>query len=81
MRVFEILDKLNQSDDERNPLAAKVVLCPTFVRSQTTKRGIEITMGADASLLPDMLNSRLTPILLLVDMEEYKKIQPKGGAE
>ncbi|HOJ04148.1 MAG TPA: hypothetical protein PK916_09095 [Bacteroidota bacterium] len=78
MRLFEILDKLNQMDSSDAGANAKVVVCPDFVSSKTTGRGVEITMGADASVNPHLMVGRLTPILVLVDMDEYKKVAEGG---
>lgn len=70
-RLFQTLDDMNVHDGDHK--TAFVGVCGDFVSGQTTKRGAQITMGAPAEAVTNILTGKTIPVLLLIDKEEYNK--------
>lgn len=74
MRLFEILDKMNVNDGENK--TAFLGVCDAVVAADVKKNNATITMGVPREAALDYINgSRLKPLLLLVDLDEYEKIK------
>lgn len=75
MRVFEILDAINQNDTENK--TRNLLLSPHFVRAKKTGQGAEITMGVDDETLHKLMDpsSGFSPFLVVVNMLEYQRIK------
>jgi hypothetical protein len=71
--LFEVLHTMNVHDTEHK--TEFVQLSNHFVSAKTVKQGATITMGAEAKCLLDL--GKRIPILLLVDKEEYDKLNTK----
>ncbi|WP_419486997.1 hypothetical protein [Chryseobacterium bernardetii] len=46
----------------------------TFVAGNKTKKGSELTMGADESTLLGLMNDKYIPVLFCVNAEQYKML-------
>ena len=71
MRLFQILDEMNQADTKNN--TRLVAVGNQFVAARKVKPGAIVEMGADETALHDLLTDKVIPILVLVDREEYFK--------
>lgn len=74
-RLFEILDDMNKEDINNG--TRLVSISNSFISANKIKRGTEIKMGADDQAAIDLLSDKVTPILLLIDKEEYFKRKTK----
>jgi len=70
-RLFQILDEMNVEDGEKG--TRLVAVSPHLISAHKIKAGTKVTMGADDTVIQDIMNDRVIPILLLVDKKEYFK--------
>lgn len=74
MRMFEILDQLNLMDEKNGTV--NVGVCPDVisVNAYTNHGDIKIGLPVDVAHKLTLKSDRYKPILLVIDMEEYNKI-------
>lgn len=72
-RFFEVLDYMNVQDTEND--TANIQVCPNFVSANFSKKGTQVTMGVPGNIVFDLETDKLIPVLLLVNREEYDKLQ------
>lgn len=70
---FDILQYLTTTGDNMD-----IAMCPDFVRSNLTKRGTEITMGAAAIASDKLMNGEWLPVLYLFNKKKFFEIKSKG---
>ena len=77
-RLFEILDQMNIQDTENGTM--NIQLCPNFVSADYSKKinGTKVTMGIPGNIVFDLETDKLIPVLLLVNREEYDKLQSEN---
>lgn len=73
-RLFQVLDEMNLADSENN--TAFVAVCPNLVAADYGKniQGTKVTMGVPGNVVIDLQANKLIPVLLLINREEYDKI-------
>jgi len=72
-RFFEIIDQMNIQDTENN--TENIQVCPTFISANFSKKGTQVTMGVPGNIVFDLESDKLIPVLLLINREEYDKLQ------
>lgn len=75
-RFFEVLDYMNVQDTDNN--TENIQVCPTFVSANFSKKGTQVTMGVPGNIVFDLDTDKLIPVLLLVNREEYDKLQSEN---
>lgn len=55
-----------------------IAMCPDFVRSNLTKMGTEITMGAAPIASQKLLNDEWQPVLYLFNKKKFFEIKKAG---
>lgn len=75
-RFFEIIDQMNVQDTEND--TEKIQVCPTFLSANFNKKGTQVTMGVPGNIVFDLETDKLIPVLLLVNREEYDKLQSEN---
>lgn len=71
---LDILKYLCTTGDEMD-----IAMCPDFVRSQVTKRGTEITMGAAQIASHKLMSGEWQPVLYLFNKKKFFEIKEKGA--
>lgn len=79
MTFFEVLDQLNQQDAESKTTNPAVGICNAVIAvNMYTKHGdIKIGLPVDVAQKLTLHSDRYRPILLVIDMEEYNKLNPE----
>lgn len=72
-RLFQLLDEMNVADSENK--TSNLAIANTFVKSDLTKQGTLVTMGASPEISMKLFMGEVVPILLLIDSNEFKKLQ------
>jgi hypothetical protein len=72
-RLFQILDEMNVNDDKNK--TETVGVCPDFIELKQTKQGGIVTMGIPVSESMKVFTGEKKPVLLLIDMKEYNRIE------
>lgn len=75
-RFFEILDQMNIQDTDNE--TSLLGVCPNFVSANFNKKGTQVTMGVPGNIVFDLETDKLIPVLLLVNREEYDKLQSEN---
>lgn len=77
MRLFETLDVLNQQDDENKTATAGC--CFEMVACDVKGHNGYVKMGVPADVAMNVINNnnRFRPVLVIIDMEAYNKIDPQ----
>lgn len=73
-RFFEILDILNVEDSDNKTRNVEVCFDLVSAEYKEKKRGTYITMGAPGNVVNSIMKGDKKPILLLLDMKEYHRI-------
>lgn len=74
-RLFQVLDEMNQSDIKNGPESRSVGVSYTLISADKVKQGTQVSMGADHQAIIDIMTEKVVPILILVNKEEYLKIE------
>lgn len=70
-RVFQVLDDMNVEDGLKN--TSLVGVCTTLISVDKVKQGAKVSMGAEESVIFNIANGDVIPILLIVNKAEYFK--------
>lgn len=70
---FDILQYLCNTGDKMD-----IAMCPDFVRSNLTKMGTEITMGAAPVASQKLMNDEWQPVLYLFNKKKFFEIKKAG---
>lgn len=73
-RLFKTLDDMNVHDIEKG--SRLVSVSNSLISAEKVKQGSKISMGCDDSAVTDIFTGKVIPILVLVDKEEYFKLNP-----
>lgn len=73
--LFQSIKEMNAADTADNCVKPRVVLSYEMTQAQLTKKGVVISMGVagDAKLIFDLESRKKVAVLMLLDMDEYKK--------
>lgn len=79
MRMFEILDKLNQQDTENK--TAHLSLCPDVVAVNKNGSNGTVTMGVPGNVAQQLVldGDKKALILLIIDREAFETIKTQGN--
>lgn len=77
MRLFEILDILNQNDDKDKTATAGC--CFEMVACDMKGKNGYVKMGVPGDVAMNIINDnqRYRPVLVIIDMEAYNKVEQK----
>lgn len=75
-RFFEIIDQMNVQDTKND--MKNIQVCPSFVSANFNKKGTQVIMGVPGNIVFDLETDKLIPVLLLVNREEYDKLQSEN---
>lgn len=77
MRLFETLDILNQNDDKNKTSTARC--CFEMVSCDVKGHNGYVKIGVPSEVAMDIINDnkRYRPMLVVIDMEAYNKIDTK----
>ena len=70
-RLFQILDEMNIDDDVKG--SASVQVSNHFISADMVKQGTKVSMGAEGSIIMDLLDGKYIPLLVLIDKEALNK--------
>lgn len=70
-RLFQILDEMNLHDAENN--TRFVSMSTSMISAEKVKQGTKVSMGAGDHVVTDILEQKVIAILLVIDVEEYRK--------
>lgn len=68
---FDVLKEMNQHDIDHGTRLVSV--SNNFISADKVKGGCKLSMGLPESVLYDIMNGKVAPILMIVDKEEYDK--------
>lgn len=71
-RLFQVLDEMNVNDEANK--TATCACCFDLVEAKTAKGGGHVTMGVPAEVITRMFLGEVQPILLLLDKNEYHRL-------
>lgn len=77
MRFFEILDKLNLMDAENGTVNVGLLPDVISINAYTKHGDIKIGLPIDVAQKLTLKTERYRPILVVIDMDEYNKIDIK----
>lgn len=75
-RLFQVLDDMNVHDAEHK--TKFVGVSGAFISADKVKQGAKISMGAEESVLFDLVSGKSIAILLIIDRNEYSKRIKEG---
>lgn len=72
-RLFQVLDEMNVNDEKNK--TATCACCFDLVEAKTAKGGAHVIMGVPAEALHKIMLNEYKPMLVLLDMKEYKRLE------
>lgn len=71
--MFQVFDEMNVNDGKNK--TATCACCFDNVSANTAKGGGHVTMGVPAEAIVKIMNNEYKPILILLDYDEYKRLE------
>lgn len=72
-RLFQVLDEMNVNDEKNK--TATCACCFHLVEAKTAKGGAHVIMGVPAEALHKIMMNEYKPMLVLLDMKEYHRLE------
>lgn len=72
-RLFQVLDEMNVNDEANK--TASCACCFDLVEAKTAKGGAHVVMGIPAEALHKIMLNEYKPMLVLLDMKEYNRLE------
>lgn len=72
-RLFQVLDEMNVNDEKNK--TATCACCFDLVEAKTAKGGAHVIMGVPAEALHKIMLNEYKPMLVLLDMKEYNRLE------
>lgn len=78
-RLFQVLDEMNVNDEKNK--TATCACCFDLVEAKTAKGGAHVIMGVPAEALHKLMLNEYKPMLVLLDMKEYNRLEKQPADE
>lgn len=78
-RLFQVLDEMNVNDEKNK--TASCACCFDLVEAKTAKGGAHVIMGVPAEALHKIMINEYKPMLVLLDYEEYKRLEKQPAED
>lgn len=72
-RLFQVLDEMNVNDEKNK--TATLPCSFTMVEAKSNKLGGVVSMGVEAHILQKIFLGDLRPMLVVLDMKEYNRVE------
>lgn len=78
-RLFQVLDEMNVNDEKNK--TATCGCCFDLVEAKTAKGGAHVIMGIPAEALHKIMLNEYKPMLVLLDMKEYNRLEKQPAED
>lgn len=78
-RLFQVLDEMNVNDEKNK--TATCGCCFDLVEAKTAKGGAHVIMGVPAEALHKLMLNEYKPMLVLLDMKEYNRLEKQPSED
>lgn len=78
-RLFQVIDEMNVNDEANK--TSTCACCFDLVEAKTAKGGAHVIMGVPAEALHKIMLNEYKPMLVLLDMKEYNRLEKQPAID